>query len=64
MATVMDTDAVSNAADISAFDGFDPDAGNDSDSVSVSGEAADIRIEKSVDNDHPNLGIRWYLRSP
>ena len=55
-ATVTGTTAVINTATKSAETEPDPVAGNNTASVTVTGQAADIAITKTVDNATPNLG--------
>src|SRR6202165_291968 len=55
-ATVTGTTAVINTATKSAQVEPDPVAGNNASSVTVTGQAADIAITKTVDNATPNLG--------
>ncbi len=56
VATVNTTSTVMNTATKSAEDQPDPNLANDTFSVSVAGQAADIAINKSVDNATPNVG--------
>ena len=56
VATVNTTSTVMNTATKSAEDQPDPNLANDTFSVSVAGQAADIAVNKSVDNATPNVG--------
>ncbi len=49
------TEVITNSVSMTA-DQSDPDNSNNVDEVSVNGEAADLVIIKSVDNEEPNLG--------
>ena len=56
VATVTSTSLVTNTAAKSAENESDPNLANDSASVSVTGQSADIAITKVVDNPAPNVG--------
>jgi LPXTG-site transpeptidase (sortase) family protein len=56
VATATTTNAVVNTATRSAGNQPDPNAANDSASVTVTGQAADIGLTKGVDNSTPNFG--------
>ncbi|MDT8316975.1 MAG: DUF11 domain-containing protein [bacterium] len=47
---------ISNSASISALDQLDPVSGNDSSSVALTVQKADLKITKTVDNSGPNEG--------
>jgi LPXTG-site transpeptidase (sortase) family protein len=56
VATATTTSALVNTATRSAGNQPDPNAANDSASVTVTGQAADIGLTKAVDNSTPNFG--------
>ncbi len=63
-AQVTGTGAITNIAQVNASDQYDPDstpdndnpAEDDQDSTTVTTQAADLRMEKTVDNPTPNVG--------
>jgi uncharacterized repeat protein (TIGR01451 family) len=56
VAEVIDAGPQTNIASVSNVDEFDPNNENDSDKVTVAGLAADISVQKAVDNEEPRAG--------
>ena len=56
LSTVAAASALTNTAAISHADQFDPNAGNNTASVTVSPSQADLAITKTVNNASPNVG--------
>ena len=56
VAAVIDTDPQTNIASVGNLDEFDPGNGNDSDYAIVTGQAADISVEKKINNEIPRVG--------
>ena len=55
-ATVMSPGTLTNTASINAADQFDPDTANNSATVTVSAQQADLALTKTVSNPTPNVG--------
>jgi uncharacterized repeat protein (TIGR01451 family) len=55
-ATISGAVTVTNVATVSAADQFDPDAANNTASVTVSTEQAELAVTKTVNNSTPNVG--------
>jgi large repetitive protein len=55
-ATVLTPGSITNTAQITALDESDPTSANGSASATVTGQAADLSVTKSVDDPTPNLG--------
>jgi uncharacterized repeat protein (TIGR01451 family) len=56
MATVVSPSAATNTASISHTDQFDPDPGNNTASVTVTPQQADLALTKTVNDATPNVG--------
>jgi uncharacterized repeat protein (TIGR01451 family) len=55
-AQVVSSSPQTNTATVSAADQFDPDASNNQASVTETPQQADLKVQKSVDDSHPNVG--------
>jgi len=56
VAEVADGGPQTNVASVGNVDEFDPNNGDDSAEVTVTGQAADVSVEKIVDNEEPRVG--------